>query len=69
MKTPKRNRRRSSVGRMSLEQSIHIANFEATKPNTSTVVEQDEDSEKSNLEESGGSLVSSEEAEKELEAT
>jgi len=51
MKTPKRNRRRSSVGRMSLEQSIHIANFEATKPNTSTVPELDENSEKSDLEE------------------
>lgn len=71
MKTPKRNRRRSSVGRMSLEQSIHIANFEATKPNTSTVVEQDENSEKSNLEEISDEAksVSSEEVDKELEAT
>lgn len=70
MKTPKRNRRRSSVGRMSLEQSIHIANFEATKPNTSTVVEQDENSEKSNLEEISDEAksVSSEEVDKELEA-
>lgn len=56
---------------MSLEQSIHIANFEATKPNTSTVVEQDENSEKSNLEEISDEAksVSSEEVDKELEAT
>ena len=34
---------------MSLEQSMHIANFESTKPNTSTVAEVDENSEKSEL--------------------
>jgi len=69
MKTPKRNRRRSSVSRVSLEQSIHIANFEAaTKPNTSIIVEQDEDSEKSDLDETKRKLASSEENGKKLEA-
>ena len=44
-----KKKRRSSVRRMSLEQSLHIANYEATKPNTSTVVELDEESEQSEL--------------------
>jgi len=48
-KPTKTKKRRSSVGRMTLEKSFHIANIENTKPNTSTIAEMDENSERSDL--------------------